>query len=69
LIEVLRLLVSGSQQRDFSLNYVVNDNIMMRTSFSSNVFGNSDVDNSVLRLQFGYGWNHSSENAKKLLSH
>jgi len=53
----------------FSLNYVVNDNIMIRTSFGSNVFGDSDVDNSVLRLQFVYGWNQSSENAKKLLSH
>jgi hypothetical protein len=50
----------------FTLNYQVNDNFMMRTSYMSNLFGDDDLDNSILRLQFVYGWNKPSENAKKL---
>lgn len=50
----------------FTLNYTTTDNLMIRTSFSSNVFGDNDVDNSVLRLQFVYVWHKSSENFKKL---
>ena len=50
----------------FTLNYTTTDNLMIRTSFSSNVFGDNDVDNSVLRLQFVYVWHTASENFKKL---
>ena len=52
----------------FTLNYQVNDNFAVRTGYSSNVFGDNDLDNSVLRLQFVYSWNRASENAKKLRS-
>jgi hypothetical protein len=50
----------------FTLNYQVNDNLGIRTSFSSNVFGDSDLDNSMVRLQFLYGWHNQMENIKKL---
>jgi hypothetical protein len=50
----------------FTLNYQVNDNFTMRTSYMSNLFGDEDLDNSILRLQFVYGWNKPTENSKKL---
>lgn len=52
----------------FTFNYTATDNLMMRTTFSSNVFGDSEVDNSILRLQFVYIWHKTSENFKKLRS-
>ncbi|MFC1788733.1 transporter [Thermodesulfobacteriota bacterium] len=50
----------------FTLNYQVTDNITIRTSYSSNVFGDSDLDNSVIRLQFVYAWHRLMENMEKL---
>ena len=50
----------------FTLNFTTTDNLMIRTSFSSNVFGDNDIDNSILRLQFVYVWHTASENFKKL---
>lgn len=50
----------------FTLNYQVNDNLGIRTSFSSNVFGDSNLENSMIRLQFVYGWHNQMENIKKL---
>lgn len=50
----------------FTLNYQVTHNVAIRTSYSSNLFGDEDLDSSVVRLQFVFGWNKSSENAKKL---
>jgi hypothetical protein len=50
----------------FTLNFSVTDNVTIRTSFSSNVFGDSDIDNSMIRLQFIYGWDRAIENLKKL---
>jgi hypothetical protein len=50
----------------FTLNYQVNDNLGIRTGFSSNVFGDSSLDNSMVRLQFVYGWHSQMENIKKL---
>jgi hypothetical protein len=51
----------------FTLNYTTTDNLMIRTSFSSNVFGDNEVDNSILRLQFVYAWHTATENNKKLM--
>ena len=53
----------------YTLNFTSTDNLMIRTSFSSNVFGDSDVDNSLIRIQFVYVWHKSSENFKKLQQH
>jgi len=53
----------------FSLNFHVTDNVTIRGGYSSNVFGDSDVDNSVIRIQFIYGWHRLMENEKKLKSH
>ncbi len=53
----------------FTLNYQINDNLSIRTGYSSNVFGDDDLDNSMFRLQFVYGWNQADENAKKLQGH
>ena len=51
----------------FSMNYQISDNITIRTSFSSNVFGDENLETSSIRLQFVYGWNQVSENMKKLM--
>ena len=51
----------------FTLNYQATDNIAIRTGFSSNMFGDDDLDNSILRIQFAYAWHSASESAKKLL--
>ena len=51
----------------FTLNYQVSDNVGIRTSFSSNVFGEDKLETAVLRLQFVYAWNAASENAKRLM--
>ena len=50
----------------FTLNFAVNDNVTIRTSFSSNVFGDSDIDTSMIRLQFVYAWDRAIQNIKKL---
>jgi hypothetical protein len=50
----------------FTLNYQVTDNITVRTGFSSNVFGDDDLDNSILRMQFVYAWHPVTENMKRL---
>ena len=52
----------------FTLSYQVTDNLSIRTGFSSNVFGDNDLDNSMVRLQFVYGWHRDFENMKKLKS-
>jgi len=51
----------------FALNYQISDNITIRTGYSSNVFGDKNLETSAIRLQFVYGWNTASENAKKLM--
>ncbi len=50
----------------FTLNFHVTDNVAIRTSYSSNVFGDNDIDNSLLRIQFVYAWHQLDENSKKL---
>jgi len=50
----------------FTLNYLATDNLTIRTSYMSNVFGDSDLDNSVIRIQFVYAWHRLMENMKKL---
>lgn len=50
----------------FTLNFTATDNLAIRASYMSNVFGDNDLDNSILRIQFVYAWNTASENAKKL---
>ena len=50
----------------FTLNFSVTDNVAIRTSFSSNVFGDSAIETSMIRLQFVYAWDQAIENIKKL---
>jgi len=50
----------------FTLNFQVTDNVTIRTSFSSNVFGDSDIETSMIRLQFVYAWDMAIQNIKKL---
>jgi hypothetical protein len=52
----------------FTLNYQLTDKFTIRTSYMSNVFGDSDLDNSVIRIQFVYAWHRLMENMKKLKS-
>jgi hypothetical protein len=52
----------------FTLNSQVTENVTIRAGYSSNLFGDNDLDNSVLRLQFVYSWNRATENSKKLRS-
>ncbi len=49
-----------------TLNFQVTDSLTLRTSFSSNVFGDSNIDNSMVRLQVVYAWHRAMENMKKL---
>ncbi len=51
----------------FTLGYHITDNLGIRTGYSSNVFGDSDLDTSMFRLQFVYGWHKATEAMKKLL--
>jgi hypothetical protein len=50
----------------FTLNFHVTDNAAIRTSYSSNVFGDKDLDTSLIRIQFVYAWHKLNENDKKL---
>jgi hypothetical protein len=50
----------------FTLNYQVNDNFAIRTSYSSNMFGDNDLDNSLIRIQFVFAWHKAMENLKRL---
>ena len=50
----------------FTLNYQATDNLTIRTSYSSNVFGDNDLNNSLIRVQFVYAWHRLMENMKKL---
>ena len=50
----------------FTFNFAVTDNVTIRTSFSSNVFGDSDIETSMIRLQFVYAWDMAIQNIKKL---
>ena len=50
----------------FTLNYQVTDNLAIRAGYSSNLFGDDGLDNSVVRLQLVYGWHRLMENMKKL---
>jgi len=50
----------------FTLNIQATDNVVLRTSYSSNVFGADNVDNSLIRLQIVYAWHPIMENMKRL---
>jgi hypothetical protein len=50
----------------FTLNYQATDNLNIRASYSSNVFGDGDLNTSIIRLQLVYGWHRLMENMKKL---
>ena len=50
----------------FTLHYHVSDNVGIRTSLNSNVFGDDALNTFVLRLQFIYAWSAPSENTKRL---
>ena len=50
-----------------TLNYQVSGNVMIRTEYSSNVFGSDNLETSIGRLQFIYSWSTANENAKKLM--
>jgi hypothetical protein len=49
-----------------TLNFHVTDNLALRTGFSSNVFGDSDIDTSMVRFQVVYAWHQAWQNMKKL---
>ena len=51
----------------FALNYQISDNITIRTGYSSNVFGDKNLETSVVKLQFVYAWHTATENMKKLM--
>ena len=50
----------------FTLNYQATDNLNIRASYSSNVFGDGYLNTSIIRLQLVYGWHRLMENMKKL---
>ena len=50
----------------FTLNYHVSSNAAIRTSYSSNLFGDDNLNTSFIRILFAYMWNRTAENDKKL---
>ena len=50
----------------FTFNYQITDTTAIRTSYSSNVFGDDNLDTSLIRIQFVYAWHRLTENSKKL---
>ena len=52
----------------FTLNYQATGNFAIRAGYSSNVFGDKDLNNSLIRIQIVYGWHRLMENMKKLQS-
>jgi hypothetical protein len=50
----------------FTFNFQATDNLAIRAFFSSNVFGDNDLDNSLIRIQFTYVWHPETENIKRL---
>jgi hypothetical protein len=50
----------------FTFSFQVTDNVILRTSYLSNVFGDDNLDSSILKMMFAYGWNRANVNAKKL---
>jgi hypothetical protein len=50
----------------FTLNFQATDNWAIRTGYSSNVFGDDNLDNSIIRLQVVYSWHKLTENIKRL---
>ena len=51
----------------FTLDYNITDNVTIRTSFKSALFGDSNLETSSVRLQFVYGWHKLIVNQEKLL--
>jgi hypothetical protein len=52
----------------FTVNYQATDNLAIRAGYSTNLFGDHELDNSLFRVQFVYAWHKASENMKKLMS-
>ena len=50
----------------FTLVYEATENLSIHTGASSNMFGDDNLDNSMIRLQFVYGWHRDYVNIKKL---
>jgi len=50
----------------FTLNFQASDNLYLRTTYSSNVFGDDKLNSSIIRLQLVYGWHRLTENSRKL---
>ena len=50
----------------FTLNFQASDNLFVRTTYSSNVFGDDNLDSSIIRLQLVYGWHRLTEASNKL---
>jgi len=50
----------------FTLNFQASDNLYVRTTYSSNVFGDDKLNNSIIRLQLVYGWHRLTEAGRKL---
>jgi hypothetical protein len=51
----------------FTLHYQATHNLGIRTGFSANVFGDDDLDSSIIRIQFIYSWNRKSEAGNELM--
>ena len=50
----------------FTFSFHITDNVTMRTSYLSNVFGDDNLDDSILKMMFVHGWSPPNENMKKL---
>lgn len=50
----------------FTLNFHAADNLYLRTTYSSNVFGDDKLNNSIIRFQLVYGWHELTQAGRKL---
>jgi hypothetical protein len=50
----------------FTLNFQASDNLYLRTTYSSNVFGDDKLNSSLIRLQLVYGWHELTQAGRKL---
>ncbi len=52
----------------FTLNFQATQNLIVRTSYSSNVFGDDALDTSMIRMQVAYAWHPVNQAIDRLMS-
>jgi hypothetical protein len=64
-----RLFRQHPEEQDRRVSWGVGMAGTLPTAADDDVFGDSGLDNSIIRVQFVYGWHDLMENMKKLRGH